>query len=76
MVEYEQYITERPDFKVKVVINGCLSPADRKHVQLIREFYNDKGELTDASSHSHFFDIDELTKLYLALGEIADARPL
>lgn len=59
----EHYITNRSDFKVKVVIKGCISPSDKKCVEYIREQYNSDGALIDTSTYQYFMTEAELIRL-------------
>ena len=59
----EHYVTNRQDFKVKVVIKGCLSPSDRKCVEFVREQYNKENELIDSSIYQFFMNETELITL-------------
>jgi len=61
MLQY--YIENRQDFKVKIIIRGCLSPLDKKCVEYIREQYNDKNELTDSSMYQFFMNDEQLISL-------------
>ena len=59
----EHYITNRKDFKVKVIIKGCLSPQNKHCVEFVREQYNDKEELADSSMYQFFMSESELIHL-------------
>lgn len=66
----EHYVMDTDSFKVKVIIKGCLSPANKKCVEFVREQYNDKKELTDSSMYQFFMDEDELFRLGKILSEM------
>ena len=59
----EHYVVNRQDFKVKVVIKGCLSPTGKKCVEFVREQYNEEDELTDCSAYQFFMSEPELIHL-------------
>lgn len=59
----EHYVVNRQDFKVKVIIKGCLSPAQKKCVEFVREQYNEENELTDSSMYQFFMDEAQLISL-------------
>lgn len=56
-------ITDRSDWKLRVVTNNIDSPEGYKHFQFIGEQYNDKGELTNSSSYDFFLNKDEVNRL-------------
>ena len=45
-------ITDRPDWKLRLKIDDCALPEKLKEVKIIRETYNDKGELTRSEEHT------------------------
>ena len=59
----EHYVMNRQDFKVKVIIKGCLSPQSKQCVEFIREQYNEENELVDSSMYQFFMNESELIRL-------------
>ena len=59
----EHYVTDKPNFKVKVVIKGCISPAEKKCVEYVREQYDSDGALIDTSTYQYFMTEAELIRL-------------
>lgn len=56
-------ITDKPDWKLRLKVDDCVSPTDLKEIKFIRETYNDKGELTDESTYQFFLTKRELIDL-------------
>ena len=56
-------ITDKPDWKLRLRVDDCVSPKDLKEIKFIRETYNDKGELTDESIYQFFLTKRELIDL-------------
>jgi hypothetical protein len=59
----EMYITDRQDFKIKVIVSEMESPSYMRNIQFVREEYNDKNELTNSNTSQFFLNDIELNKL-------------
>jgi hypothetical protein len=59
----EMYITDRQDFKMKVVVSECSSPSYMRNIQFVREEYNDKNELINSNTSQFFLNDIELNTL-------------
>jgi hypothetical protein len=56
-------ITERADFKLTLTARECQSPEDLMALDLIREEFDARGELTNTSVYNFYLGADEIAHL-------------
>jgi hypothetical protein len=56
-------ITDRADFKLTLKARECQSPEDLMALDLIREEFDTRGELTNTSVYNFYLGADEIAHL-------------
>lgn len=59
----EQLITDKKNFKLKLVIKEIDQPKGYKHFKFINESFNDNGDLINSSSYDYFLSKEEVHQL-------------
>jgi hypothetical protein len=64
-------ITDRADFKLTLTARECQSPEGLMSLDLIREEFDVRGDLTNTSTYNFYLDADEIDRLGGCLLSIA-----
>lgn len=64
-------ITDRSDFKLHLAARECQSPEGLMALDLIREEFDSRGELTNTSVYNFYLESEEITHLGGCLLSIA-----
>jgi hypothetical protein len=64
-------ITDRADFKLTLTARECQSPEGLMSLDLIREEFDTRGELTNTSTYNFYLGADEIDRLGGCLLSIA-----
>lgn len=64
-------ITERADFKLTLTARECQSPEGLMALDLVREEFDPKGDLTNTSTYNFYLGAEEIDRLGGCLLSIA-----
>jgi hypothetical protein len=64
-------ITDRDDFRLRVLASDCFKPEDSISLDFVREEFDEKGQLLRTSTYNFFLNTEEIEHLGGCLLSIA-----